>query len=91
MMERRRTLDGEAATRLILSTFRANGLLLDAGELLSADRQKAVQDLLKQAQKVRGDLQKRAERAVKDLEERGFVQTQDDGSMLVKERLLSLT
>ena len=36
MMERRRTLDGEAATRLILSTFRANGLLLDAGELLSA-------------------------------------------------------
>jgi DNA-binding MarR family transcriptional regulator len=37
MMERRRTLDGEAATRLILSTFRANGLLLDAGDLLSAD------------------------------------------------------
>jgi len=37
MMERRRTPTGEAATRLILSTFRANGLLLDAGELLSAD------------------------------------------------------
>ena len=30
-------------------------------------------------------------RVMKDLEERGFVQTQGDGSMLVKERLLSLT
>ena len=30
-------------------------------------------------------------RVMKDLEERGFVQTQDDGSMIVKERLLSLT
>jgi DNA-binding MarR family transcriptional regulator len=37
MMEHRRTRNGEAATGLILSTFRANGLLLDAGELLSAD------------------------------------------------------
>jgi DNA-binding MarR family transcriptional regulator len=32
-----RTPTGEAATELILSTFRANGLLLDAGDLLSAD------------------------------------------------------
>lgn len=30
-------------------------------------------------------------RVMKDLEERGFVQTRDDGSMLVKERLSSLT
>ena len=30
-------------------------------------------------------------RVMKDLEERGFVQTQADGSMLVKERLSSLT
>lgn len=30
-------------------------------------------------------------RVMKDLEERGFVQTQDDGSMIVKERLLTLT
>ena len=30
-------------------------------------------------------------RVMKDLEERGFVQTQDDGSMIVKDRLLSLT
>jgi CRP-like cAMP-binding protein len=30
-------------------------------------------------------------RVMKDLEERGFVQTQDDGSMIVKERLSSLT
>ncbi|MGI4780109.1 MAG: Crp/Fnr family transcriptional regulator [Janthinobacterium lividum] len=30
-------------------------------------------------------------RVMKDLEERGFVQTQDDGSMLVKDRLSSLT
>jgi DNA-binding MarR family transcriptional regulator len=37
MMDHRRTLDGEAATGLILSTFRANGLLLSAGDLLSAD------------------------------------------------------
>ena len=29
-------------------------------------------------------------RVMKDLEERGFVQTQEDGSMIVKERLLSL-
>jgi len=29
-------------------------------------------------------------RVMKDLEERGFVQTLDDGSMIVKERLLSL-
>jgi DNA-binding MarR family transcriptional regulator len=28
---------GEAATRIILSTFRANGLLLDAGDVLGAD------------------------------------------------------
>jgi poly(hydroxyalkanoate) granule-associated protein len=42
----------------------------DAGELLSKDRQKAVKDLLAQAQKLRGDIQKRAERAVKDLDER---------------------
>ncbi|HEY3022433.1 MAG TPA: MarR family transcriptional regulator [Actinomycetota bacterium] len=34
---RRRSPTGEAATELILSTFRANGLLLDAGDLLSAD------------------------------------------------------
>jgi hypothetical protein len=27
----RRTPDGEAATKLILSTFRTNGLLLEAG------------------------------------------------------------
>jgi len=32
-----RTPKGKAATKLILSTFRANGLLLDAGDLLSAD------------------------------------------------------
>ena len=37
MMERERTPTGEAATELILSAFRANGLLLDAGDLLGAD------------------------------------------------------
>jgi DNA-binding MarR family transcriptional regulator len=37
MGRRERTPTGEAATELILSTFRANGLLLDAGDLLSAD------------------------------------------------------
>jgi DNA-binding MarR family transcriptional regulator len=37
MMESKRTLTGEAATKLILATFRTNGLLLDAGDLLSAD------------------------------------------------------
>jgi DNA-binding MarR family transcriptional regulator len=37
MMQNERTLTGEAATQLILSTFRANGLLLDAGDLLSAE------------------------------------------------------
>jgi len=37
MMERERTPTGEAATDLILSAFRANGLLLDAGDMLSAD------------------------------------------------------
>jgi DNA-binding MarR family transcriptional regulator len=36
-MTQSRTPKGEAATKLILSTFRANGLLLDAGDLLSAD------------------------------------------------------
>jgi DNA-binding MarR family transcriptional regulator len=36
-MKRERTPTGEAATDLILSAFRANGLLLDAGDLLSAD------------------------------------------------------
>jgi DNA-binding MarR family transcriptional regulator len=36
-MERRaRTQTGQALTQLILSTFRANGLLLGAGDLLSA-------------------------------------------------------
>jgi DNA-binding MarR family transcriptional regulator len=33
----KRTPAGEAATKLIVSTFRANGLLLGAGDLLSAD------------------------------------------------------
>ena len=37
MGRRERTPTGEAATAVILSTFRANGLLLDAGDLLSAD------------------------------------------------------
>ena len=37
MARQERTPTGEAATELILSTFRANGLLLDAGDLLSAD------------------------------------------------------
>jgi DNA-binding MarR family transcriptional regulator len=36
MMDQGRTRTGEAATKLILSTFRANGLLLDAGDLLTA-------------------------------------------------------
>jgi DNA-binding MarR family transcriptional regulator len=36
MMTTRRTPTGEAATKLILSTFRANGLLLGAGDRLSA-------------------------------------------------------
>src|ERR671910_2007169 len=36
-MNRGRTPTGEIATRLILSTFRANGLLLGAGDLLGAD------------------------------------------------------
>jgi DNA-binding MarR family transcriptional regulator len=36
-MSEKRTPTGEVATELILSTFRANGLLLDAGDLLSAD------------------------------------------------------
>jgi DNA-binding MarR family transcriptional regulator len=36
-MREKRTPTGEAATELILSTFRANGLLLDVGDLLSAD------------------------------------------------------
>jgi len=42
----------------------------DAGELLSKNRQKAVRDLIAQAQKLSDDLQKRAERAVKDLDDR---------------------
>jgi DNA-binding MarR family transcriptional regulator len=33
----RRTASGEAATEVILSTFRANGLLVAAGDLLSAE------------------------------------------------------
>src|SRR5262245_32041443 len=37
MAGRERTPTGEALTRLILSSFRANGLLLGAGDLLSAD------------------------------------------------------
>ena len=37
MGRQERTQTGEAATELILSTFRANGLLLDAGDLLSAE------------------------------------------------------
>lgn len=37
MEGRERTPTGEAVTELILSTFRANGLLLGAGDLLSAD------------------------------------------------------
>jgi DNA-binding MarR family transcriptional regulator len=37
MGRQKRTPTGEAATELILSTFRANGLLLGAGDLLSAD------------------------------------------------------
>lgn len=36
-MKRERTPTGEAATELILSGFRANGLLLDAGDMLSED------------------------------------------------------
>jgi DNA-binding MarR family transcriptional regulator len=36
MVKQETTRTGEAATKLILSTFRANGLLLDAGDLLSA-------------------------------------------------------
>ncbi len=32
-----RTIEGEAATRVILATFRANGMLLAAGDLLAAD------------------------------------------------------
>jgi DNA-binding MarR family transcriptional regulator len=36
-MKRERTPTGEAATELILSAFRTNGLLLDAGDQLSAD------------------------------------------------------
>jgi len=36
-MKRERTPTGEAATELILSAFRANGLLLDAGDMLSVD------------------------------------------------------
>jgi DNA-binding MarR family transcriptional regulator len=37
MTESKRTPTGEAATNLILAAFRVNGLLLDAGDLLSAD------------------------------------------------------
>jgi len=37
VIQRERTPTGEAATELILSAFRANGLLLDAGDRLSAD------------------------------------------------------
>ena len=36
-MDETRTSGGEAATDVILSTFRANGLLLDAGDRLGAD------------------------------------------------------
>jgi DNA-binding MarR family transcriptional regulator len=36
-MARDRTPAGEAATKVILSTFRADGLLLEAGDLLGAD------------------------------------------------------
>lgn len=37
MTQKGRTPTGEAATELILLTFRANGLLLAAGDLISAD------------------------------------------------------
>lgn len=36
-MREQRTPEGEAATQVILSTFRANGLLLAAGDLISAE------------------------------------------------------
>ena len=35
-MDERRSPDGEAATKVVLATFRANGLLLAAGDVLSA-------------------------------------------------------
>jgi DNA-binding MarR family transcriptional regulator len=37
-MDKERTAAGEAGTQVILSTFRANGLLLAAGDLLAADQ-----------------------------------------------------
>jgi DNA-binding MarR family transcriptional regulator len=37
MHDRHRTPGGEAATEVILATFRANGLLLSAGDALTAD------------------------------------------------------
>ena len=49
-------------------------------------RQISRQDLAKMV----GASREMVSRVMKDLEERGFVQTQDDGSMIVKERLLSL-
>lgn len=36
-MAEQRTPEGETATKVILSTFRANGLLLAAGDVISAD------------------------------------------------------
>jgi len=41
--------------------------------------------------KIVGASREMVSRVMKDLEERGFVQTQVDGSMIVKERLSSLT
>ena len=57
-----------------------------AGNLMVRDRI-SRQDLAKTV----GASREMVSRVMKDLEERGFVQTRDDGSTLVKEHLLSLT
>ena len=58
----------------------------DEGELRVIRNKVSRQDLAK----VVGASREMVSRVMKDLEERGFVQTQPDGSMLVKDRLSSL-
>ena len=68
-----------------LLEFAADNTCPDSGEMLIRDKI-SRQDIAKMV----GASREMVSRVMKDLEERGFIQTQEGGSIIVKERLNAL-
>ena len=93
-MQRLRQADRKIESLALMDVYGrvARALLEFAGETPGPEGNAVIRDKISRQDlaKMVGASREMVSRVMKDLEERGFIETRDDGSLLVKEHLHSL-